>query len=64
MTRLVASASLAERSEELEEEGEIYAGVGADELMDAQALGEAARGLASEGVAEAAVAGVGDRSRR
>ncbi len=35
----------------------VYAEVGADELMDAEALGDAARGLASEGVAEAAVAG-------
>jgi len=57
VTRLVASAALEERSDELEEESEIYAEVGADELMDAQALGQAARGLASEGVAEATVAG-------
>jgi hypothetical protein len=57
VTRLVASAALEERSGELEEESEIYAEVGVDELMDAQALGQAARGLASEGVEEAAVAG-------
>ena len=57
VTRLAASAALEERSGELAEAGEIYAEAGADELMDAQTLGDAARGLASDGVAEAAVAG-------
>jgi len=44
VTRLDASAALEERSDELAEEGEGYAEVGVDELMDAQALGQAAAG--------------------
>ncbi len=56
MTRLVASAALEERSEELEEESEAYAEVGVDEVMGAAALGEVARDLTLEGITETSMA--------
>jgi hypothetical protein len=56
VTRLIASAALEERSEELEEEGEAYAEVGVDEVMSAAALGEVARDLTLEGITETSMA--------
>jgi hypothetical protein len=56
VTRLIASAALEERSEELEEEGEAYAEVGADELMASETLGDVARDLTLEGITETSMA--------
>jgi hypothetical protein len=56
VTRLIASAALDERSQELAEEGQAYAEVGADELMASDALGDVARDLTLEGITETSMA--------